>query len=91
MGSSSASTYFRPVRNPRALDRVPAGSSGGSAASLAADMTISAVGTDTGGSVRMPAAYCGIAGLKPTYGLISIGGIIPRTYSLDHCGPYTNG
>jgi aspartyl-tRNA(Asn)/glutamyl-tRNA(Gln) amidotransferase subunit A len=89
MGSTSVSTYFRPVRNPWALDRVPAGSSGGSAAAVIADMTVGAVGTDTGGSVRMPAAYCGIVGLKPTYGLVSIRGIIPRTYSLDHCGPMT--
>ena len=89
MGNSSVSTYFRPVRNPWALDHISAGSSGGSAASLIADMTIGALGTDTGGSVRMPAAYCGIVGLKPTYGLVSIRGIIPRTYSLDHCGPMT--
>ena len=89
MGGSSASTYFLPVRNPWALDRIPAGSSGGSAAALIADMTFGALGTDTGGSVRMPAAYCGIVGLKPTYGLVSIRGIIPRTYSLDHCGPMT--
>jgi aspartyl-tRNA(Asn)/glutamyl-tRNA(Gln) amidotransferase subunit A len=89
MGNSSASTYFRPVLNPWALDRIPAGSSGGSGAAVIADMTIGALGTDTGGSVRMPAAYCGIVGLKPTYGLVSIRGIIPRTYSLDHCGPMT--
>lgn len=89
MGSTSVSTYFRPVRNPWALDHISAGSSGGSAASVIADMTIGSLGTDTGGSVRMPAAYCGIVGLKPTYGLVSIRGIIPRTYSLDHCGPMT--
>lgn len=89
MGGSSVSTYFRPVRNPWALDRIPAGSSGGSGAAVIADMTLGALGTDTGGSIRMPAAYCGIVGLKPTYGLVSIGGIIPRTYSLDHCGPMT--
>jgi aspartyl-tRNA(Asn)/glutamyl-tRNA(Gln) amidotransferase subunit A len=89
MGGSSASTYFLPVRNPWALDHIPAGSSGGSGAALIADMTIGALGTDTGGSVRMPAAYCSIVGLKPTYGLVSIRGIIPRTYSLDHCGPMT--
>jgi aspartyl-tRNA(Asn)/glutamyl-tRNA(Gln) amidotransferase subunit A len=89
MGNSSASTYFRPVRNPWALERIPAGSSGGSGAAVIADMTIGALGTDTGGSVRMPAAYCGVVGLKPTYGLVSIRGIIPRTYSLDHCGPMT--
>jgi aspartyl-tRNA(Asn)/glutamyl-tRNA(Gln) amidotransferase subunit A len=88
-GGTSASTYFGPVRNPWALDRVPAGSSGGSAAAVIADMAFAAVGTDTGGSVRMPAAYCSIVGLKPTYGLVSIRGIIPLTYSLDHCGPMT--
>ena len=89
MGNSSVSTYFRPVRNPWALDRISAGSSGGSAAAVIADMSTGALGTDTGGSVRMPAAYCGIVGMKPTYGLVSIRGIIPRTYSLDHCGPMT--
>lgn len=89
MGSTSVSTYFRPVRNPWALDHISGGSSGGSAAAVIANMTIAAVGTDTGGSVRIPAAYCGIVGLKPTYGLVSIRGIIPRTYSLDHCGPMT--
>jgi len=89
MGGSSVSTYFLPVRNPWALDRIPAGSSGGSGAAVISDMTLGALGTDTGGSVRMPAAYCSIVGLKPTYGLVSIRGIIPRTYSLDHCGPMT--
>src|SRR5216684_2338442 len=88
-GGSSASTYFGPVRNPWALDRIPAGSSGGSAAAVIADLAFGALGTDTGGSVRMPAAYCSIVGLKPTYGLVSIRGIIPLTYSLDHCGPLT--
>ena len=88
-GGSSASTYFGPVRNPWALDRIPAGSSGGSAAAVIADLAYGALGTDTGGSVRMPAAYCSIVGLKPTYGLVSIRGIIPLTYSLDHCGPMT--
>ena len=89
MGGSNVSTYFLPVRNPWALDRISGGSSGGSAAAVIADMTLGTLGTDTGGSVRMPAAYCGVVGLKPTYGLVSIGGIIPRTYSLDHCGPLT--
>jgi aspartyl-tRNA(Asn)/glutamyl-tRNA(Gln) amidotransferase subunit A len=88
-GGSSASTYFGPVRNPWALDHIPAGSSGGSAAAVIGDMAYGALGTDTGGSVRMPAAYCSIVGLKPTYGLVSIRGIIPLTYSLDHCGPMT--
>ncbi len=89
MGSTSVSTYFHPVRNPWSLDHISGGSSGGSAAAVIANMTVAAVGTDTGGSVRIPAAYCGIVGLKPTYGLVSIRGIIPRTYSLDHCGPMT--
>jgi aspartyl-tRNA(Asn)/glutamyl-tRNA(Gln) amidotransferase subunit A len=88
-GGSSASTYFGPVRNPWALDHIPAGSSGGSAAAVSADLAFAALGTDTGGSVRMPAAYCSVVGLKPTYGLVSIRGIIPLTYSLDHCGPLT--
>ncbi len=89
MGHTSSATYFGPVRNPWALDRTPAGSSGGCGAALIADMCAGAVGTDTGGSVRMPAAYCSVVGLKPTYGLVSIRGIIPLTYSLDHCGPMT--
>jgi aspartyl-tRNA(Asn)/glutamyl-tRNA(Gln) amidotransferase subunit A len=89
MGHTSATTYFGPVRNPWALDRTPAGSSGGCAVAVISDMCLAAVGTDTGGSVRMPAAYCGMVGLKPTYGLVSIRGIIPLTYSLDHCGPMT--
>lgn len=88
-GGSSASTYFGPVRNPWALDHIPAGSSGGSAAAVSSDLAFAALGTYTGGSVRMPAAYCSIVGLKPTYGLVSIRGIIPLTYSLDHCGPLT--
>jgi len=88
-GGSSASTYFGPVRNPWALDHIPAGSSGGSAAAVSSDLSFAALGTDTGGSVRMPASYCSIVGLKATYGLVSIHGIIPLTYSLDHCGPMT--
>ena len=88
-GGSSASTYFGPVRNPWSLERIPAGSSGGSAAAVISDLAFGALGTDTGGSVRMPAAYCSIVGLKPTYGLVSIHGIVPLTYSLDHCGPMT--
>jgi aspartyl-tRNA(Asn)/glutamyl-tRNA(Gln) amidotransferase subunit A len=89
MGNDSVSTYFRPVRNPWALGYESGGSSGGSAAAVMSDMTIGALGTDTGGSVRMPASNCGIVGLKATYGLVSIHGIIPRTYSLDYCGPMT--
>jgi aspartyl-tRNA(Asn)/glutamyl-tRNA(Gln) amidotransferase subunit A len=89
MGHTSATTYWGPVRNPWALDRTPAGSSGGCAAAVISDLCLAAVGTDTGGSVRMPAAYCSMVGLKPTYGLVSIRGIIPLEYSLDHCGPMT--
>ncbi len=89
MGHTSATTYWGPVRNPWALDRTPAGSSGGCAVAVISDLCLAAVGTDTGGSVRMPAAYCGMVGLKPTYGLVSIRGIIPLEYSLDHCGPMT--
>lgn len=89
MGHTSSATYFGPVRNPWAPDRTPAGSSGGSAVAVISDMCVAALGTDTGGSVRMPAAYCSMVGLKPTYGLVSIRGIIPLTYSLDHCGPMT--
>src|SRR6266567_2173856 len=89
MGGTSATSYFGPVRNPWALDRNPGGSSGGSAAAVAAELCFGALGTDTGGSIRIPAAYCGVVGLKPTYGLVSIRGIIPLTLSLDHCGPIT--
>lgn len=87
MGGTSATSYFGPVRNPWALDRNPGGSSGGSAAAVAADLCYGALGTDTGGSIRTPASFCGVVGLKPTYGLVSIRGIIPLSVSLDHCGP----
>ncbi len=89
MGHTSASTYFGPVRNPWAPDHTPAGSSGGCAVAVISDLCTAAVGTDTGGSVRMPAAWCSMVGFKPTYGLVSIRGIVPLTYSLDHCGPMT--
>jgi aspartyl-tRNA(Asn)/glutamyl-tRNA(Gln) amidotransferase subunit A len=89
MGGTSATSYYGPVRNPWALDRNPGGSSGGSAAAVAVDLCYGALGTDTGGSIRTPASFCGIVGLKATYGLVSIRGIIPLTVSLDHCGPMT--
>lgn len=89
MGGTSATSYYGPVRNPWALERNPGGSSGGSAAAIAANLCFGALGTDTGGSIRTPASYCGVIGLKPTYGLVSIRGIIPLTLSLDHCGPLT--
>jgi aspartyl-tRNA(Asn)/glutamyl-tRNA(Gln) amidotransferase subunit A len=87
MGGTNATSYYGPVRNPWALDRNPGGSSGGSAAAVAANLCFGALGTDTGGSIRIPAAYCGVVGLKATYGLVPIRGIIPLTFSLDHCGP----
>ena len=88
-GGTSATSYYGPVRNPWALERNPGGSSGGSAAAVAADLCYGALGTDTGGSIRTPASYCSVVGLKPTYGLVSIRGIIPLVVSLDHCGPIT--
>jgi aspartyl-tRNA(Asn)/glutamyl-tRNA(Gln) amidotransferase subunit A len=88
-GGTSATSYYGAVRNPWALERNPGGSSGGSAAAVAADLCYAALGTDTGGSIRTPASFCSVVGLKPTYGLVSIRGIIPLTVSLDHCGPIT--
>src|SRR5437660_6938047 len=87
MGGTSATSYYGPVRNPWALGRNPGGSSGGSAAAVAADLCFGALGTDTGGSIRTPSSFCSVVGFKPTYGLVSIRGIIPLTLSLDHCGP----
>ena len=78
---------FGPTWNPWDPTRTAGGSSGGSAAAVAAGLCYAAVGTDTGGSIRIPAAYCGVAGLKPTYGLVSLDGIFPLSWSLDHAGP----
>lgn len=88
-GVTNATSYFGPVRNPWALDRNPGGSSGGSGAAVIAEMCFGALGTDTGGSIRIPSSNCSTVGLKPTYGLVSIRGIIPLVVSLDHCGPLT--
>ena len=89
VGGTSATSYYGPVRNPWALERNPGGSSADRRRRLPTDLCYGALGTDTGGSIRTPASYCGVVGLKPTYGLVSIRGIIPLTFSLDHCGPMT--
>jgi aspartyl-tRNA(Asn)/glutamyl-tRNA(Gln) amidotransferase subunit A len=86
-GGTSTSSYFGPVHNPWDVERIAGGSSGGSAAAVATGMCFGAVGTDTGGSVRQPASFCGIVGLKPSFGLVDIRGVFPLSVSLDHVGP----
>jgi aspartyl-tRNA(Asn)/glutamyl-tRNA(Gln) amidotransferase subunit A len=86
-GATSAVSYYGPVRNPWNLEMIAGGSSGGSAAAVAMTNCYAALGTDTGGSIRTPSAMCGVTGFKATYGRVSIRGIVPLTWSLDHCGP----
>jgi aspartyl-tRNA(Asn)/glutamyl-tRNA(Gln) amidotransferase subunit A len=88
-GGTNNNPHFGPCRNPWNLETIPGGSSGGSGAAVAADMTIASLGTDTGGSIRIPASFCGIVGLKPTHGRVSKYGVFPLSWSLDHIGPMT--
>ncbi|MFZ1918501.1 MAG: amidase [Terriglobales bacterium] len=89
-GGSSMISYFGEVRNPWDTSRIAGGSSGGSAASVAAGLGYAAIGTDTAGSIRLPAAYCGVVGLKPSFGRVSARGVVPLSWSFDHVGPITN-
>ena len=88
-GITSNNPHFGTIRNPRNTDCIPGGSSGGSAVAVASDQVFFSVGTDTGGSIRVPAAYCGCVGLKPTSGRVSRYGVLPLDFSLDHVGPLT--
>src|SRR5215468_1512365 len=87
LGGTSAVSYFGPFHNPWALNRIPGGSSGGSGAATAAGLCFGSLGTDTAGSVRIPASYCGIVGFRPTYGRVSSRGTIPDSWTLDQVGP----
>ena len=89
LGGPNPTGLFPPARNPWDLERVPGGSSSGSGVAVAAGLCMGSLGTDTGGSIRVPASMCGVVGLKPTYGRVSRYGVIPLSWSLDHCGPLT--
>ena len=86
-GGTSTVSYYGPVHNPWNIDHISGGSSGGSASATAAGLCFGSLGTDTGGSIRLPSSYCGTVGLKPTYGRVSLRGVIPLSWTLDHCGP----
>jgi aspartyl-tRNA(Asn)/glutamyl-tRNA(Gln) amidotransferase subunit A len=88
-GITSDNPHFGTIRNPRNPEHIPGGSSGGSGVAVATGMALMATGTDTGGSIRIPASYCGVVGIKPTYGLVSVAGVQPLGFSLDHIGPLT--
>lgn len=87
LGLTTINPHFGACRNPWALDRIPGGSSGGSGAALAAGLCMGSLGSDTGGSIRVPASLCGVVGLKPTYGRVSLRGVLPLSWNLDHAGP----
>jgi aspartyl-tRNA(Asn)/glutamyl-tRNA(Gln) amidotransferase subunit A len=89
LGVTGVNPHFGPVKNPWDTSRISGGSSSGSAAALASGMCLGAIGTDTGGSIRIPASFCGVVGLKPTYGRVSTRGVIPLSWNLDHVGPLT--
>ena len=89
LGVTGVNPHYGAVKNPWDLPRITGGSSSGSAAAVASGMCLAAIGTDTGGSIRIPAALCGVVGLKPTYGRVSTRGVIPLSWNLDHVGPLT--
>ncbi len=90
LGVTTVNPHYGPTRNPWDTTRVSGGSSGGSAVAVAAGMSLAALGTDTGGSIRIPASLCGVVGLKPTYGRVSLRGVFPLSWNLDHVGPVTH-
>src|SRR5512133_2375824 len=90
LGVTTVNPHYGTTRNPWDKERIPGGSSGGSAVAVATGMALGALGTDTGGSIRIPASLCGVVGLKPTYGRVSLRGVFPLSWNLDHAGPLTN-